>query len=155
MLAFYTVYKNTVIKDGNDLYYGIEIAKHKQSLQAFGGAKTIEEFRKGFLCISDYDWVEKGIFENPKIKQWFCNNSKGNRIDVSHVKPRHLYEEDFIYVSTSNRRIIPKNEMKQIHSDNITVATGPRNGNVNRINGSGNNNSELPKRITTRKNTKN
>jgi hypothetical protein len=34
------------------------MAPPRESLNIFGGTMTIEEYRKGFLMIKDYDWIE-------------------------------------------------------------------------------------------------
>jgi hypothetical protein len=38
---------------------GVEAAKDKETLEAFGGRLTIGQFRRGFLCIESYDWISR------------------------------------------------------------------------------------------------
>ncbi len=38
----------------------LKMAEEKETLQAFGGSKTIEEYRQGFSVIESYDWI--GLF---------------------------------------------------------------------------------------------
>lgn len=38
---------------------GIEAAKDKETLKAFGGDLSLGEFRRGFLCIDSYTWVTR------------------------------------------------------------------------------------------------
>lgn len=45
-------------------FTGVVPAPPKEELQNFGGAKSITEFRKGFLTIDSYDWITR--FYNPR-----------------------------------------------------------------------------------------
>lgn len=38
---------------------GIQAARNKETIQAFGGELTISQFRRGFLTIDNYDWVTR------------------------------------------------------------------------------------------------
>lgn len=41
--------------------------ERKEVIQMFGGKKTIEQYRAGFHCIHDYEWVRRHFLRNEKL----------------------------------------------------------------------------------------
>lgn len=52
-----------------DMFKGVSLAPKKEVLRAFGGTMDIEEYRKDFLTIESYDWVNTYFNKNNTIRR--------------------------------------------------------------------------------------
>lgn len=68
-----------------DIRFGIPLPNPRESLQAFGGDMTIEEYRKNFYTIQSYDHLCRYVFHNNHVDQ-DCNN-----IIHTHARRRFTY----------------------------------------------------------------
>lgn len=83
----------------------ISMAGDRETLEAFGGSKTIDQFRAGFLCIQSHDRL-RYIFE-ASTSQSKMRNCKFSR--VKYEGPAQIYQSTVQVLPFSSRSVVAPN----------------------------------------------
>jgi hypothetical protein len=87
-------------------FTGVLQAYNKETLQAFGGSTTIDQFRRGFLTIESYEWITRfyeprELLRDPPVKKEYLYTLKPLR----RMKFLEAEEEDEDPVVLIQRRV--------------------------------------------------
>lgn len=71
-----------------DMFTGVTMSPKKEVLKAFGGNLSVEEYRKDFLTIESYDWVEDYFNKNREVNSAMTS--------LTSTKQRRMYTFCFV-----------------------------------------------------------
>lgn len=102
-----------------DIHFGVALPPPRQDLQAFGGNKTIDEYRKGFYVIENYDDLSRYIIHNDHIHM--------DRVNIvsTQIRRRYTYSISMVpskqEIETQQEVITLKAPIPLIRSSNPRV----------------------------------